>query len=122
MVRKAKQEKPKVGFGALIAASRDSVGMTRPQLAKKIGQTTSTIARLENEETWPSVAQINALVVSLPLTAERLLRAMGVMLTVEDAAKVAPRLIELAAQMTLEQQAVLIQLAEQFHVAKGGSS
>lgn len=66
------------GFGLYIRAAREAAGYTPEDLAARLGRTKSTIYRIEDEETEPSVEQINALVSALPISAEELLRRMGV--------------------------------------------
>lgn len=56
-------------------------GMPPDDLATRLGKRSKSIVyRLENEDQEPDVATINALVAALPLSAEELLRAMGVSL------------------------------------------
>lgn len=78
-------------------------------LAARLDRSASTIRRIEAEESEPSVAQINVLVSVLPLSAEALLKAMGVHLNPPEAAKLPPRLVEAALQLT---PARLVQLEE----------
>ena len=59
------------GYGILIANAREAAGLDVPQLAERIGQSDTTVRRLEAEETEPSVAQINRLVAALPISGRR---------------------------------------------------
>ncbi len=96
------------GYGRLIAEARRARGKEPKELAKAIGQSASTYRRLESEETEPSVEQINALVSNLPLSAEELLTAMGLRLSLPVISKVPYQLAERIARMSREQQEGLI--------------
>lgn len=74
------------GYGLLIAKAREP-RMTPAQLAKRIERTTSTVNRIEREETEPSAEQVNMLVNALPISTEELLIAMGVNLQTDEKAK-----------------------------------
>src|SRR5690348_8923126 len=76
------------GFGDLIANRRNSVGMTPEQLAARLGRRSKSIVyRLESEEQEPDAETINMLTASLPLSAEELLKAMGVNLSLPLASR-----------------------------------
>lgn len=75
------------GYGLMVTKAREAAGLDVDALAARIGRSPSTVRRIESEETEPSVEQINALVAALPLSAEELLRAMGVTLNTPAAAK-----------------------------------
>ena len=92
------------GYGHLITRAREAQGKDIKRLARDIGQSVSTVRRLESEETEPDVEQINALVSSLPLSAEDLLVAMGLKLTLPLAARIPYQLAELLAAMPVEGQ------------------
>lgn len=108
------------GYGLMIARAREAAGFDVPQLAERIGQSDTTVRRLEAEETEPSVKQINALVAALPISAEALLKAMGVNLSLPLAAKLPRRLVELLAESPPENHQALIVLIE--GIAKAGAS
>lgn len=107
------------GYGLLIAKARDAAGLSVADLADKIGQSDTTVRRLESEAIEPSVAQVNALVTALPISAEELLRAMGVHLSLPIAARIPRRLAELLADQPDENQQALIALIEGLSRGKG---
>lgn len=82
------------GYGNRIALAREAADLTVEQLAERINRKPSTVRRLESEETEPSVEQINALVAALPLSAEVLLRDMGVHLNPPGATRLPPGLVD----------------------------
>lgn len=82
-------------FGPLIATARESVGMTVEQLADRIGQSVSTVRRLEAGRGGLTIEQCNALVSVLPLSADALLHAAGANLNPPAAARL-PRALVLA--------------------------
>jgi len=86
--------RPLTGYGLLISRARDDVGMEIPELASRIGQSITTVRRLESEAVEPSVAQVNALTAALPISAEQLLLAMGVHLNPPAAAKLPRQIVE----------------------------
>lgn len=96
--------------GELIQRARDATGMDIAALATRIGQSASTIRRLESGGTEPSVEQINALVAALPISAEELLSAMGVHLSLPLAARLPRQLVDLLGDLTPEQHETLIRL------------
>lgn len=111
----------KRGYGDLIAKARDSRGLTVEQLAERLGRSVSTIRRLENERTEPSVEQINALVAALPISTEELLRAMGVHLSPPAAARLPRDLIEALLEMSPEQHRALLDFVRPLPPATNGS-
>lgn len=100
------------GYGLLITRAREAAGLDVADLAERIGKSVTTVRRLEAEETEPSVEQINALVAALPISAEEILRAMGVNLSLPLAAKLPRRLVELLAVQPIENHQLLIELIE----------
>ena len=84
----------------MIARAREAAGFDVRQLADRIGQSDTTVRRLEAEETEPSVKQINALVAALPISAEALLKAMGVHLSLPLAATLPRELVESFPQLS----------------------
>jgi transcriptional regulator with XRE-family HTH domain len=85
----------KRGFGELIAQRRIEAGLTPEQLAERLGRKSkSVVYRIEAEDQEPSVEQINAIVSTLPLSAEELLRAMGVLLNPPAAARLPRGLVD----------------------------
>lgn len=92
------------GFGSLIERARLAAGMSPDELAQRLGRGKSVVYRLESEEQEPSVAQINALVAALPISAEELLRAMGVALNVPAASKLPKTLVDVLTQLEPEYQ------------------
>jgi len=107
------------GYGDLIARARDDAGLDVNQLAERIARKPSTVRRLESEETEPSVEQINALVAALPISAEELLRLMGVSLTLPAAARLPKALVDELAGLTPEQQHLVLSLVRQLPKAQG---
>lgn len=106
------------GYGPLIARARDAAGLDDKQLAERLNRTPTTVRRILAEETEPSVEQINALVAALPISAEELLRAMGVNLTLPAAARLPRQLVDALAKLTPDQQQVILTLVN--HLAKAG--
>lgn len=100
------------GYGLLIARARESAGLEVADLAERIGKSVTTVRRLESEETEPGVEHINALVAALPISAETLLQAMGVNLSLPIAARIPRRLVELLASLPMDNHQVLIELIE----------
>lgn len=88
------------GFGQLIAERRTKAGLSPEQLAERLGRSSKSIVyRLEAEEQEPSADDINVLTSALPMSAEELLRAMGVFLTAPAAAKLPRSLTDLLVQL-----------------------
>jgi transcriptional regulator with XRE-family HTH domain len=100
------------GYGQMIREARESIGMTVEQLAERLGRAPSTVRRIEAESVEPSVAQINILVAALPLSAEGLLRAMGVHLTPPAAARLPRRLVQALLAMPPQRLAALTELVD----------
>lgn len=96
--------------GELIQRARDATGMDIAALATRVGQSPSTIRRLESGDTEPSVEQGNALVAALPISAEELLSAMGVHLSLPPAARLPRQLVDLLGDLNPEQFETLIRL------------
>src|SRR5690349_8915282 len=94
------------GYGDLIAKARGA--MTPEALGERIGQSGTTVRRIEKEETEPSVDQINALVSALPISAEQLLAGMGVRLSLPLAARVPRQLLEQAVDLDGEHMESLV--------------
>lgn len=97
------------GFGELIAKARVAAGLTPEELADRLGyRSKSVVYRLESEGQEPDVALVNGLVANLPISAEALLRAMGVHLSLPLAARVPRPLAEFLGSATMEQQQALM--------------
>ena len=97
------------GFGELLAKARLAAGLTPEELADRLGyRSKSIIYRLESEEQEPDVALVNGLVANLPISAEALLRALGVHLSLPLAARVPRPLVEFLGAATIEQQQALM--------------
>lgn len=100
------------GFGDLIANRRISIGMSPEELAGRLNRRSKSIVyRLESEEQEPDAEMINMLVASLPLSAEELLKAMGVNLSQPLAARLPRQLVEALVELTPEQHQTLLELA-----------
>ena len=101
------------GYGRLIEERRIAAGMhSRDELAARIGQSAGTVRSLEEELhqlRW--VEQVNALVSALPLSAEELLMAMGVNLSVPAAGRIPRQLLEDLAALPPDQLAAIATLA-----------
>ncbi len=97
-----------MSYGRLIQEAREAAALTPDQLGERMGRTKGIVYRLEAEEQQPTVEQINVLVSTLRLSAEELLRAMGVNLTPPAAAKLPRPLIELLLLMTPQQHQALL--------------
>lgn len=95
--------------------------MEIPDLAQRIGRSASTIRRIENEETEPSVHQINALVSVLPLSAEELLRSMGVALNPPAASRLPRELVADLLALDPEGLATVARVARAVRQSQGGS-
>jgi transcriptional regulator with XRE-family HTH domain len=89
------------------------------QLADRIARKPSTVRRLEAEETEPSVEQINALVAALPISAEELLRLMGVSLTLPAAARLPKALVDELVALSPAQQQVILALVRELPKGPG---
>lgn len=66
---------PTLTLANLVRDRRDSLGLTRPQLAERSGVSPSTIARLELQGHVPSVRALAALAAALDLPIESLVSA-----------------------------------------------
>lgn len=92
-------------FGALIERARLAAGMDPADLAARLGlKSRASIYAMESGQQMPSVKQINALVSVLPLSAEELLRAMGVNLIAPAASKIPKTLVDVLIQLEPEYQ------------------
>lgn len=87
---------------------------TPSDLAKRIRKedgklyTAGAVINWENETNVPPIPVINQLISILPLSAEELLRAMGVQLNPPEAQLLPPRLVEILRRRTPERLAGLI--------------
>lgn len=82
--------------------------MTPEQLADALGQSVSTVRRIERGDGELKIAQVNALTAALPLSAEELLRAMGYHLSPPASSRIPrPLLEELLARGPEEWDALL---------------
>lgn len=95
------------GFGRLIAERRELAGLDQGQLAERLGRGRTIVYRLETEQQEPSAEQINILTTVLPMTAEELLRAMGVTVFLPQAAKLPAQLVSKLLAMPPAQLAAL---------------
>lgn len=86
--------------------------MSVEQLAERLGRAPSTVRRIESGEGEPSVSQINVLVSVLPLSAEQLLREMGVRLTPPAAARLPRRLVQALLAMPPQRLTALTELLD----------
>ena len=84
---------PVLGYGNLLREARLSAGLTQAELAEKVGVDRTIVSKVERERISLTVAQVNALVQALPISAEQLLRAMGVHLTPPAAARLPRELV-----------------------------
>lgn len=100
------------GYGSLIREARDRKGWSQAELGERIGISASTVSNMENDKHAPTVpTNVNALVVALGLSAERLLEAMGVTMTPPAAARLPRGLVLAAIQLSPARQAQLEELA-----------
>lgn len=108
----------------MITRAREAAGLEPDQLAERIGQSVTTVRRLENEVTEPSVRQINALVSALPLSAEELLRGMGISLNPPAASRLPQKLVkDLLVCMEDEEASRIVQgVARSLRLALEGSN
>ena len=83
-----------LGYGNLLREARLSAGLTQAELAEKVGVDRTIVSKVERERISLTVAQVNALVQALPISAEQLLRAMGVHLTPPAAARLPRELVD----------------------------
>lgn len=109
------------GYGLLITRARESMGMEPEDLAERIGQSPATVRRLESEFTEPSVKQINALVTALPLSAEELLRNMGVSLNPPAATRLPREMVADLLELTPDGLVVVQRIAHALRQAQSGS-
>lgn len=98
------------GYGAMIRAARESAAMSVEELAERLDRSVSTVRRMESEGVEPSVAQVNILVATLPLSAEQLLRAMGVQFTPSAVSRLPQELVRALLEATPEQLAAVSML------------
>ncbi len=101
------------GYGRLIATAREQAGMGPDDLAARLGKGRTIVYRLENEQQEPTAEQINVLTAVLPISAETLLRAMGVNLAPPAVSKLpAPLVNKLLALSPERLQALTVMLPD----------
>ena len=84
----------------MIAERREQANLTPEQLTERLGRRSkSLVYRLESEAQEPTAADINALTATLPLSAEELLKAMGIHMTAPAAAKLPRHLVEVLVEL-----------------------
>lgn len=100
------------GYGRLIASAREQAGLGPDELAERLGKGRTIVYRLETEQQEPTADQINVLTATLPLSAEALLRAMGVNLHPPAASRLPSRLVTGLLAMSPEDLDALTVLVE----------
>lgn len=98
------------GYGRLIATAREQVGMGPDDLAARLGKGRTIVYRLESEQQEPTAEQINVLTATLPISAEALLRAMGVNLHPPATAKLPAQLVNKLLALSPERLHALTEL------------
>lgn len=81
-------------YGPLIRAAREAAGYSPAALADRLGVDRTIVSRMEGGKKRPTLDQVNALVAALPLSAEELLRSMGVHLNSPAASKLPKGLVD----------------------------
>lgn len=94
-------------WGPWLKELREQAGYTQVEMAERLGVSAATVSNWENEKFTPPISAINQLTALLPVSAEVLLRRLGVTLSAPSAAKLPAQLVSKLLAMPPAQLAAL---------------
>lgn len=100
------------GYGRLIAERRKMADMSEESLAALLGKSKHIVYRFEAELQEPSFDQVGVLLTNLPLTAQELLKGLGLDLSLPAGGRIPRPLLDLLAQLDAESQLAVERVAQ----------
>lgn len=96
---------------ALIRAAREQAGLTQAELADQLHVMRTNVTRWESGRTRPTLEQMNALAMALPVTVAQLIRAFGAQIAVPAEARIPRALLDDLAKLDAESLQVVARVA-----------